>query len=161
MVNKSVLKFSGLNTFEFVQSKADCYCGLRTIKKRLQEIMECAKCIHEFKEIECSGDTEKINNFNSLYGFSKTFRNIINKEYYHDNMQLNFTEQKIKNKFGKIIHKFLNKIADSEINVCELCHQLNSNSEMATITKETVEKHGKSVTIKKKKLIFLVFKNIF
>lgn len=128
---------------EFVQSKADCYCGIRSIKKRLQELIECAKCLKQIEKIKRSGDNKFLDEFCTMKTFSKIFRNIIHKEYYEEKIHENFTEQKTKKEFEQIIDKFKNSIADAEVNVCELCHQLNNSTEMATVTQEAIEKYSK------------------
>lgn len=135
-------EFSQLNTLEFVNSKAECYCGIRSIKKRLQEIQECAKCLLQIEEVQHSGNHQKINEFCKLQGYSKIFRNIIHREYYEERLYTNFSQQITEKKFGTTIDQFQATISDTESNMCELCHQLNFKTEMALITKEVIEKYS-------------------
>lgn len=141
ILNKAHEDFAGLNSLEFVTSKSECYCGIRSIKKRLQEIKESVNCLLQILEVQSSGDHEKIDEFCTLQGYSKTFRNIIYRQYYEEGLYNNFSQQKTVNEFGSIIKEYETTITDTESNTCELCHQLNSNTEMASISNEAIEKY--------------------
>lgn len=139
-LNNTEKEFGDLTIVDFLLSKKTCYCGVRSIYKRIKEIIECLKTLNQLDSVIKSGNTKELIKINSLIGISRTLRNEIFKEYYDVNVFQ--TEQQVTSKFANELKKFHNAIEDLEINKCELCHQLNTNSEMAAVLNEQLVKHS-------------------
>uniref|UniRef100_A0A1I7ZEI1 RYDR_ITPR domain-containing protein n=1 Tax=Steinernema glaseri TaxID=37863 RepID=A0A1I7ZEI1_9BILA len=115
----------------WLQWYSPCYAGLRTILRRLRDVIKYDNLVRSMVDALQTSDVKKIQGFCDGQGLPQPVLDIILKNYYTHVSSL--SEPETVQRYGQLVTSFRGAINENETAVCVICRQFNLPSEISEV----------------------------